>query len=88
MPATRFLTPRVRYTYVDGGSAANDLGINDFDHSDNRGQFEVVIERQLPTQPVRYEKLVEEAPALYLCRGYACQAPVTEAASVSALFEG
>ncbi|MHB8952783.1 MAG: hypothetical protein ACYC4U_07360 [Pirellulaceae bacterium] len=33
MPATRFLTPRVRYTWVDGGEAPDDLGINDFDFS-------------------------------------------------------
>ncbi len=33
LPSTRFLTPRVRYTYVDGGNAADDLGINDFDFS-------------------------------------------------------
>ncbi len=33
LPATRFLTPRVRYTYVDGGPATDDLGINDFDFS-------------------------------------------------------
>lgn len=31
--ATRFLTPRIRYSWVDGGSAADDLGINDFDFS-------------------------------------------------------
>lgn len=29
----RFLTPRVRYTYVDGGNAPDELGINDFDFS-------------------------------------------------------
>ncbi len=33
LPSTRFLTPRVRYTYVDGGNAADDLGINDVDCS-------------------------------------------------------
>ncbi len=33
LPAMRLLTPRLRYTYVDGGNGANDLGINDFDTS-------------------------------------------------------
>ncbi len=33
MPSTQLLTPRLRYTYIDGGNAANDLGINDFDSS-------------------------------------------------------
>jgi hypothetical protein len=33
MPSTRFLTPRIRYTYVDGGKAEDDLGIHDFDFS-------------------------------------------------------
>jgi hypothetical protein len=33
LPATRFLTPRVRYSWVDGGSAPDDLGIHDFDFS-------------------------------------------------------
>jgi len=33
LPATRFMTPRLRYTYVDGGKAADDLGIHDFDSS-------------------------------------------------------
>lgn len=32
-PALRFITPRVRYTWVDGGNGADDLGINDFDFS-------------------------------------------------------
>ncbi|MCU0958674.1 MAG: hypothetical protein MUF48_01095 [Pirellulaceae bacterium] len=31
--ATRFLTPRIRYSWVDGGNAFDDLGINDFDFS-------------------------------------------------------
>ena len=31
--ATRFLTPRIRYSWVDGGTAADNLGINDFDFS-------------------------------------------------------
>lgn len=31
--ALRFITPRVRYTWVDGGSSADNLGINDFDFS-------------------------------------------------------
>jgi hypothetical protein len=33
IPATRFLTPRICYTWVAGGNAYNDLGINDFDFS-------------------------------------------------------
>jgi hypothetical protein len=33
LPGTRFLTPRVRYTYVDGGKAIDDLGSHDFDFS-------------------------------------------------------
>jgi len=32
-PALRFITPRVRYTSVDGGDSADNLGINDFDFS-------------------------------------------------------
>lgn len=32
-PSIRFLTPRLRHTYVDGGEAADDLGIHDFDTS-------------------------------------------------------
>ena len=32
-PSLRFITPRVRYTWVDGGSSDDDLGINDFDFS-------------------------------------------------------
>lgn len=30
---TQFLTPRIRYSWVDGGSAYDDLGIHDFDFS-------------------------------------------------------
>lgn len=33
MYAQRLFTPRARYTYVDGGNSADDLGINDFDVS-------------------------------------------------------
>ena len=33
VPATKFLTPRIRYSWVDGGDAYDDLGINDFDFS-------------------------------------------------------
>ncbi len=33
LPPARFLTPRVRYTWVDGGGQFDDLGINDFDFS-------------------------------------------------------
>jgi hypothetical protein len=33
LPPARFLTPRIRYTWVDGGQAYDDLGINDFDFS-------------------------------------------------------
>lgn len=33
LPATRFLTPRLRHTYVHGGNGAYDLGMNDTDAS-------------------------------------------------------
>ncbi len=33
LPSTQFLTPRVRYSFVDGGNGADELGINDFDFS-------------------------------------------------------
>lgn len=36
------------------------LGVNDFDHADNRGQFEVIVERGSRPQPVRYEEPIEE----------------------------
>lgn len=36
------------------------LGINDFDHSDNTGQFEVVMERGPSPQPVRMEEKILE----------------------------
>ncbi|MDB4786588.1 alkaline phosphatase family protein, partial [Planctomycetaceae bacterium] len=36
------------------------LGINDFDHSDNAGQFEVIIERGPSPRPVRMEEQILE----------------------------
>jgi hypothetical protein len=33
LPSTRFLTPRVRYTFVNDGGEYDDLGISDFDFS-------------------------------------------------------
>jgi hypothetical protein len=33
MPSTRFLTPRMRYTWISDADGPNDLGINDFDFS-------------------------------------------------------